>query len=125
MKEIVLLLLASLLFLGCFQTTEFRSISPDETTGLEIASNVSEESAESTAINLCKTECLAAKSNGTDLSNGPCLSNHIHPDWVCDIAHDPRQAVDNQQENQCPAFREGTANHFVELDENCEIIETH
>ena len=30
-----------------------------------------------------------------DLSNGPCLSNEVVPDWVADIAHNPRQEVDD------------------------------
>jgi len=51
-----------------------------------------------------------------DLSAGPCLSNNVIPDWVADIAHSPRQEVDDKPENQCSAYREGTAHHFVELD---------
>ena len=59
------------------------------------------------------------------LENGPCLSNNIAPDWVCDVAHSPRQAVDNLPENQCSAFREGKAHHFIEVDENCELIKIY
>jgi hypothetical protein len=51
-----------------------------------------------------------------DLSAGPCLSNSVIPDWVADIAHSPRQDVDNLPANQCSAYRDGTAHHFVELD---------
>ncbi len=51
-----------------------------------------------------------------DLSNGPCLSNALMPGWVADIAHNPRQEVDNLPENQCSNFLEGQAQHFVELD---------
>lgn len=51
-----------------------------------------------------------------DLSNGPCLSNDLIPDWVADIAHNPRQSVDDDPANQCPAYRAGTAHHYVELD---------
>jgi hypothetical protein len=51
-----------------------------------------------------------------DLSSGPCLSNDLIPDWVADIAHNPRTAADDKPENQCPAYRNGTAHHFVELD---------
>ena len=61
---------------------------------------------------------------GEDLSNGPCLSNEVIPDWVADIAHDPRQAVDDLPENQCSAHREGQAHHFVELDEQGNVIRT-
>ena len=74
------------------------------------------------AIDACKAECQKAVDEGTDLSNGPCLSDKIVDDWVCDIAHSPREEIDNQQENQCSAFRAGEANHFVELDENCGLI---
>jgi len=56
------------------------------------------------------------KAEGVDFSNGPCLSNQIISDWVADIAHQPRKTIDNRPENQCPAFREGKAHHFVELD---------
>lgn len=63
--------------------------------------------------------------NNEDLSNGPCLSNDLIPDWVADIAHNPRQAVDNQPENQCSAFREGRAHHFVELDLEGNVIKVY
>jgi len=64
----------------------------------------------------------AALINGDDLSAGPCLSNEAVPDWVADIAHNPRQAVDDLPENQCSAFREGMASHFVELDLDGNLI---
>ena len=63
--------------------------------------------------------------NGQDYSLGPCLSNGIIPDWVCDMAHSPRQAADNDPKNQCPAFVAGKANHFVEVDGNCNILKTY
>lgn len=55
------------------------------------------------------------KSKGEDLSNGPCLGL-VAPDWVADIAHNPRQNVDDKPENQCEDFRQGKAHHFIELD---------
>ena len=70
-------------------------------------------------VGLCETE----KAKGRNLSAGPCLSNQITPDWVCDVAHDPRQDVDNLEQNTCPAFGV-TAQHFVEVDENCRVIFT-
>ncbi|MDO8498196.1 MAG: hypothetical protein Q7S44_00160 [bacterium] len=53
---------------------------------------------------------------GVDLSTGPCLSNDLMPGWVADLVHSPRQPVDDLPENQCVAFQEGRARHFVELD---------
>ncbi|MFH1235947.1 MAG: hypothetical protein V1685_03345 [Parcubacteria group bacterium] len=61
--------------------------------------------------------------SGEDLSSGPCLTNEAVPGWVADIAHNPRQSVDNLPENQCSAFRDGTATHFVELDEGGNLIQ--
>lgn len=62
------------------------------------------------------------KALGTDFSSGPCLTNDLLPDWVVDIAHNPRQKLDDLPENQCQAFVEGRAKHFVELDLEGEVI---
>jgi len=72
----------------------------------------------------CIEACRNAKNAGQDLSNGPCLLDPISemPDWVCDVAHSPREDVDNLPENQCSAFRQGSAKHFVEVDVNCQFI---
>ncbi len=56
------------------------------------------------------------RARGTDFASGPCIAEDLAPDWVADVAHQPRQPVDDQAENQCKAFREGRAHHFVELD---------
>ena len=73
-----------------------------------------------------------AVEQGIDLSHGPCLSNTLHgnPDypetmWVFDIAHDPRQPVDNQPKNQCSAFRGRTAHNFIEFTPEGQLIEVY
>jgi hypothetical protein len=70
-----------------------------------------------------------AKANGLDMSKGPCLSNDLYGNikvpetmWVLDIAHDPRQPVDDLPENQCSAYREGKAKHFIEMNPLGEVI---
>lgn len=63
-----------------------------------------------------------AVNQGQDLSNGPCLDNSLIDNWVLDIVHNPRQDVDNLPENQCSAYRDGTAKHFVELDVQGNLI---
>lgn len=73
-------------------------------------------------VSLCIEECKKELSNGRDLGNGPCLSNEIMLDWVCDVTHNPREDIDNIEENQCSSFREGKAKHFVEVDTNCKFI---
>ncbi len=63
----------------------------------------------------------------TDLSAGPCLSDTlpeevITPDFVCDVAHRPRQAADDLTQNQCATYVEGRARHFVEVDPDCTTL---
>lgn len=74
----------------------------------------------------CRTLCQQQLAEARDLSDGPCLANPIvtMPDWVCDVAHLPRTAADDDAANQCAAYREGTAKHFVEIDVNCSVIRT-
>ncbi len=62
-----------------------------------------------------------AVASHTDLSLGPCLGQ-IAPDWVLDIAHLPRQAIDNLPQNQCPDYLSGNAHHFVEMTPAGEVI---
>ena len=107
----VLLLLALILISGCAQKQVVIEITaPEPATQAPVL----------TAEELCINACNEAES----LGNGPCLLNPIaeYPDWVCDVAHSPRQAIDNQEENQCSAFREGKATHFVEVNTKCELI---
>lgn len=65
-----------------------------------------------------------AQKSGTDLSAGPCISESLSglPDWVADVAHDPRLPVDDEPANQCSRYRDGQAHHFVELDESGTVI---
>jgi len=63
---------------------------------------------------------------GDDLSDGPCLDNNkTFKGWVIDIAHDPREPVDDQAENQCSEYRRGSAQNFVELSLSGDIIRIH
>lgn len=76
------------------------------------------DSAISASIKLYRTR-LQEK---VDLSSGPCLTNDLMPGWVVDIVHSPREAIDDLPQNQCQAFLEGRADHFVELDQNGNIV---
>ena len=73
------------------------------------------------AINKCIELCKEELKKNIDLSNGPCLSNNITQNYVCDIAHSPREPVDNIRQNQCSEFGK-KRQHFVELDESCNLI---
>lgn len=75
------------------------------------------------AVIKCQDLCQQESTNdGQGFDVGPCLSNAIAPDWVCDVAHKPRQTVDDDPAHQCSAVREGKAHHYVEVDGNCNII---
>ena len=70
------------------------------------------------AAHLAYEEAIA---EGRDLADGPCLGV-VLDNWVADVAHNPREEVDDRPENQCEAFRSGEAEHFVELDPDGELI---
>ena len=76
------------------------------------------------AVNEAMAAYREARANGTDLSRGPCIAEQLPglSDWVADVAHDPRQPVDDQPSNQCQRFRNGQAHHFVELDTSGNLI---
>lgn len=74
------------------------------------------------AVNQARLLFQSRKQEGMDFSNGPCLSDALMSDWVVDIAHNPRLEIDDLSGNQCPAYIEGRAQHFVELDVNGELI---
>ena len=57
-----------------------------------------------------------------DMSSGPCLTNDLMPGWVVDIVHSPRELIDDLPENQCPAYLEGRAENFVELDTGGNLV---
>lgn len=75
-----------------------------------------------TAVNQARFLFSQRKEMGEDFSKGPCLSNALMPGWVVDIVHNPRIAIDDLPENQCPAYIEGKAKHFVELDLNGNLM---
>ena len=79
------------------------------------------EAEKADVVRRAKRAYAKAKASGVELQSGPCLGV-IKPGWVADVAHDPRQAVDDEAANQCEAYREGDADHFVELDPDGNLI---
>lgn len=65
-----------------------------------------------------------AKLSPAELDRGPCIAEQLPglPDWVADVAHDPRQPVDDDPANQCRRYRDGEAQHFVELAPSGQLI---
>ncbi len=114
----------SIFALFLFATFLFGCISMSSYAQPKLVGSNETKSMEQQAIDNCISLCAKEKSNGVNLSNGPCLSNEIVSDWVCDVAHNPRQDIDNNPTNQCSAFGSG-AHHFVEVDENCGFIKKY
>ena len=81
-------------------------------------SDISEDAMED-AKDACLVLCKTIKNSK---SEGPCLSNNIAPNWVCDVAHNPRQPVDDLPENQCLSYSTGKAKHFIEVTPECTFI---
>jgi len=77
-------------------------------------------------VQMCLNSCNNTRNAGdfAVLELGVCLLDPIpiEPDWVCDVAHSPRQAVDNNPHNQCQTYLTGQAKHFVEVTPECRLI---
>ena len=114
------LLLLAVFMGGCLQETQQVDQSLESLTESPALTGLSQE----TAVQLCVNACQEAKDAGTNLNDGPCLLDPITemPAWVCDVAHSPRADVDNIRANQCDAWHDGTASHFIEVDPDCEFI---
>jgi hypothetical protein len=82
------------------------------------------DSQQAVAIAEAKVAFQKAERSGRDLSAGPCVSESLPglSDWVADIAHNPRQPVDDQPVNQCQSYRDGQTHHFVELTPTGQLI---
>jgi hypothetical protein len=76
------------------------------------------------AITAAKRAYEDAVARGQKLDDGPCIAEDLPdlPDWVADVAHEPRQVIDDKSANQCRRYRDGEASHFVELTPDGELI---
>ncbi|OGY45598.1 MAG: hypothetical protein A2731_02375 [Candidatus Buchananbacteria bacterium RIFCSPHIGHO2_01_FULL_39_8] len=125
-KALLTLFISSLILVGCQQNVQ-KAIQPLTNTSEAVTERYEAErqkqEVKSNAMVNCQELCQQQlSSDGQDFNLGPCLSNEIAPDWVCDAAHSPRQEVDNDPANQCESFRQGITHHFVEVDGNCNVI---
>ena len=116
---IIIAIFLTVAYLAFFQK---RAIAPTNLTGSQQVTPVSqglqiEDEILKNALNLYAQQ----KQAGIDLTNGPCLGKATN-DWVVDIAHNPRQEIDDKPQNQCAEFREGQARHFIELDLDGNLI---
>jgi hypothetical protein len=82
------------------------------------------QSEQDQAVAEAQTAFQRVQRSGRDLSAGPCISESLPglPDWVADVAHDPREAVDDEPANQCQRYRSDQAHHFVELNVDGRLI---
>jgi hypothetical protein len=79
-----------------------------------------------TARAILAAKALAAKvrwSYSVDAwAKGPAISQEVIPGWAADIAHNPRQAVDDLPQNQALSLRQGKVKHFVEISPEGDFI---
>src|SRR3989338_2832794 len=116
--KLFLLVLMAMVLTGCQQVIQPVVNVSDYVTG-KVQIEQKKQADKTIAQFKCQELCQQRITNdGEDSSVGPCLSNEIIPDWVCDVAHAPRQPVDDDPRNQCSAFHNGTAHHFIEVDGN-------
>ena len=77
-------------------------------------------------VQMCLDSCNNTKNAGDTaaLELGYCLLDRIpiEPDWACDVAHSPRQDVDDSPNNQCQSYLRGETHHFVEVSPECKLI---
>lgn len=123
----VIIVLSALLLLGWSCKNKFAAVNVNVNATAQAVVNASKtvnaaDVSRESAVAQAKALYITEEAKGRDFSSGPCLSNNLIGDWVADIAHNPRTSVDDRPENQCSAYRDGTANHFVELDLNGQLI---
>jgi hypothetical protein len=80
-------------------------------------SDSASQSDKNKAVSEAQAAFRQVEGTGQDLGRGPCVAEHLPglSDWAADIAHDPRQSVDDDSANQCQSYRAGQTHHFVEL----------
>lgn len=111
-KNLLLLLTLTVILITAYLTIVTNALLPKSLSKSEV----------DTAINQAKHLYQQEKDKGRDFSNGPCLSDALLPNWVVDIAHNPRLSTDDLPGNQCPSNVEGRSQHFVELDPEGNLI---
>ncbi len=105
-KKLLVVLILSTILIAAYFTLSLNPAKPNSVSKAEIE----------TAINQANHLYRQEKAKGRDFSNGPCLSDALLPDWVVDIAHNPRLPIDDLPQNQCSGYLDGGEKHFVELD---------
>lgn len=69
----------------------------------------------------CQELCKKHLQLDFDISKGPCLAEEIIPDWVCDVS---LSSVDDEDE-MCQNLRNKKANHFIEVDTECNLLKIY
>ena len=107
-KTAILLVFSFFILSGCQQTTPLANVTQNVNAKIDEVRQRQEDKIQATLKyqELCQNQLTT---DGQNFDIGQCLSNEIIADWVCDIAHEPRQVVDDDPANQCSAFRTGQA----------------
>jgi len=128
MKKAITILFLILIFLAGLAYFRYykNQRPPDNNISITNTPSATRELSESDiAVQKAKAIFQELKDRGVDFSSGPCIAENLMPDWVADVAHNPRQPVDNLPQNQCQNFRNGKANHFIELNPSGDVIKIY
>ncbi len=132
MKKSVLFFLILSIFLNSQSCSRFKkqSVLDEEKKKQEMEKSTQEKTikfkdSREAAIYKAKKLYQEKSKKDANFNKGPCLSNEIYENWVADIAHNPREPIDNLAENQCAAYLKKTARHIVELDPNGNLIRAY
>lgn len=75
------------------------------------------------AIKECIRECELFISKGNIVTDGPCISQEIIPNWACDIVNVPKiKLIDNNLKNQCESYNKNKVKNLVEVTKNCKFV---
>lgn len=118
----VIIFLAILMVVGCgAEGNNQIEDTAEALTGLNKV-GVKQAASQDLAIARCREIFQQKVARGEDMNTGPCLAEEIVEGWACDVAHNPREDIDNDPANQCQSFRDGQVTHFVELDQSGVLI---
>jgi len=72
----------------------------------------------------CVLQCNLGLQSNQNFEDGPCLSNNIIEDWVCDIVHSPRNSADGLAINQC-SYYPAISGHKIEVSTSCDFLSSN
>lgn len=114
--KLILLGLLAIIIVGY---TAFTIIRPTSSVNI-FAGSQKVESTQAVSIRSAKKIYADKKAQNTDFDQSPCLSEDMGNGYALDIAHNPREQIDDQV--QCSSYQNGSVKHFVEMSPDGNIL---